>query len=83
VIATTSDRKEIMMATASMPKTPTVGACAPPGVTDKRVLASFNIRFDTATEEALVPIPPHTTNGDEERYADKCATYTKCQSRPN
>jgi hypothetical protein len=35
------------------------------------------IRIDAAKAERKVSIPPHTTNGDEERYADKCGTYTK------
>jgi len=30
-----------------------------------------------AKAERRVPTPPHATNGDEERYADKCGTYTK------
>src|SRR5467141_848612 len=31
----------------------------------------------SAKAERRIPTPPHTTNGDEERYADKCGTYTK------
>lgn len=48
-----------------------------PAVSDARVLQSFARRFHAATTQALVAIPPHTTNGDES-YADKCGTYTKC-----
>ncbi len=48
-----------------------------PTITDARVLASFARRFNTSTRQALVPIPPHTTNGDETAYADKCGTYAK------
>ncbi len=59
-----------------MPKP--IDKCAPAGVTDKRVLACFGVRLDAATRQALVPVPPHTTNNDEERYSDKCGTYTKC-----
>src|SRR5438552_6016749 len=44
---------------------------------DPRVRRSFAIRLATATEEARIPVPPHTTNGDEERYHDKCGTYSK------
>lgn len=47
-----------------------------PEVDDQRVLDCFARRFNAATREALVPVPPHTTNGDEE-LADKCGTYTK------
>ncbi|HEX4667717.1 MAG TPA: hypothetical protein VH207_14065 [Chthoniobacterales bacterium] len=53
------------------------GLAAPAGVTDKRVAQSFAIRLSTATNEALIPVPPHTTNGDEQRYPDKSGTYTK------
>lgn len=51
--------------------------CAP-SLSDPRVLQFFARRFNTATRQALVTIPPHTTNGDETAYADKCATYSKC-----
>ncbi len=51
--------------------------CAPSGVSDPRALASFKVRFDAARKEAEVAIPPHTTNGDEALYPDKCGTYTK------
>ena len=42
-----------------------------------RVRRCFAIRLATAQQEARIPVPPHTTNGDEERYRDKCGTYTK------
>src|SRR5262245_48027615 len=48
-----------------------------PGVIDPRVKRSFAIRVKTANKEASIPVPPHTTNGDEERYPDKSRTYTK------
>ena len=47
-----------------------------PAVADERVLESFYRRNNTAKRQALVPIPPHTTNGDE-ALGDKCGTYTK------
>ncbi len=47
------------------------------GVIDPRIRQSFAIRVGTATREALIPVPPHTTNGDEARYPDKSGTYTK------
>jgi hypothetical protein len=43
-----------------------------------RVGKSFALRVQAATRDAQVPVPPHTTNGDEKRYADKSGTYTKC-----
>ena len=49
----------------------------PRGVIDPRVTQSFAIRVGTATQEALIAVPRHTTNGDEERYPDKSGTYTK------
>ena len=42
-----------------------------------RVRRCFAIRLATANDEARIPVPPQTTNGDEERYPDKCGTYSK------
>jgi hypothetical protein len=51
---------------------------APPAnASDDRVLQSFTLRVDAASAEAAIPVPPHTTNGDEQRYTDKSGTYTK------
>ena len=47
------------------------------GVFDPRVRQSFTLRLEAATRDALIPVPPHTTNGDEARYPDKSGTYTK------
>ncbi|MBA3544137.1 MAG: phosphoesterase, partial [Chthoniobacterales bacterium] len=44
---------------------------------DPRLKQSYAIRVAAAKRESLIPAAPHTTNGDEERYADKCGTYTK------
>ncbi len=49
----------------------------PAGASDPRVAKSFTLRLAAATREALIPVPPHTTNGDETRYPDKSGTYTK------
>ena len=35
------------------------------------------VRMFAAVKEAVIPVPPHTTNGDEERYSDKSGTYSK------
>jgi hypothetical protein len=43
----------------------------------ERAEEAEEIRIEAAKVERRVPAPPHTTNGDEERYADKCGTYTK------
>ena len=42
-----------------------------------RVRRCFTIRLAAANQQARIPVPPHTTNGDEERYRDKCGTYSK------
>ena len=47
------------------------------GMSDPRVRQSFALRVEAATRDALIPVPPHTTNGDEARYPDKSGTYTK------
>jgi hypothetical protein len=44
---------------------------------DPRVRQSYALRKGAATTEAHIPVPPHTTNGDEERYFDKSGTYSK------
>jgi len=44
---------------------------------DERAEEAAEIRTEAMKADQRIPIPPHTTNGDEERYADKCATYTK------
>jgi membrane-associated phospholipid phosphatase len=43
-----------------------------------RASRALEIRVEAAEVERLVPIPLHTTNGDEARYADKANSYTKC-----
>lgn len=48
-----------------------------PGRTNKRVLQSFETRLAAASRDALIPVPAHTTNGDEARYPDKSGTYSK------
>lgn len=49
----------------------------PDGLTP-RLKHAFARRFNTATWQADVAVPPHMTNGDEQKYGDKCGTYTKC-----
>lgn len=49
----------------------------PSGVFDPRVTRAFALRLEAATRNALIPVPPHTANGDEARYSDKSGTYTK------
>lgn len=42
-----------------------------------RVAKSYALRVGRATADSLVPVPPHTTNGDEQRYSDRSASYSK------
>ncbi len=55
----------------------TLGHQAPSDGGGGRVLQYFQDRVTAATREATIPIPPHTTNGDEARYPDKSGTYSK------
>ncbi|HLW71033.1 MAG TPA: vanadium-dependent haloperoxidase [Candidatus Binataceae bacterium] len=48
-----------------------------PSISNPRVRESFALRVATATQESQIPVPPHTTNGDEQRYSDKSASYSK------
>lgn len=42
-----------------------------------RVAKSLALRLSAATADSLVAVPPHTTNGDENRYPDHSASYSK------
>ncbi len=50
---------------------------AAPGVTNKRVLQTFQNRMSIANDEAHIAVAPQTTNGDEALYPDKSGTYSK------
>jgi hypothetical protein len=45
---------------------------------NSRVNQSLVLRISTAALESQVPVPHHTTNGDEQRYSDKSASFSKC-----
>jgi hypothetical protein len=49
----------------------------PEAASNSRVHQSFALRASIARNEAGISVPPHTTNGDEARYSDQSATYTK------
>ena len=53
------------------------GILSPDKQKDPRVKESLSIRTTAATVESKIPVPPHTTNGDEELYPDKSGTYSK------
>ncbi len=60
-----------------LPQAP--AACLPPGVTDQHGKDAFEVRFGAATAESSpTGTVSHPTNGDEQRYADKSGTYSKC-----
>jgi hypothetical protein len=42
-----------------------------------RVAKSLALRLSAATADSLVAVPSHTTNGDENRYPDHSASYSK------
>ena len=47
-------------------------------VNDQRRRAqAFRVRVQAATAEFTIPLPQHPTNGDEELYASKIASYSK------
>ncbi len=46
-------------------------------IKDPRVKQSLAIRNTAATLESQIPVPPHTTNGDEQLYPHKSGTYSK------
>ena len=46
------------------------GLSAPPGVSNRRVIESFEVRVNAALRDAALPAAKNTTNGDEERYRD-------------
>ncbi len=53
------------------------GSAAPAGTTDSRVRQAYSIRVAAATRQAQIPVPPHTTNGDEQLYPDKSGTIPR------
>ena len=55
----------------------TGGAAIPPGVSNPRVIESFELRVSEAINDALLGPAVNQNNGDDARYADKGGTYTK------
>jgi len=53
------------------------GVHVPTSRSHPRIRRCFAIRLSTANDEARISAAPQTTNGDEERYPDKCGTYSK------
>jgi hypothetical protein len=63
-------------ALAQSSETAASAGAATPGL-NARVAKALGLRVGRATADSLVPVPPHTTNGDENRYADHSASYSK------
>jgi hypothetical protein len=42
-----------------------------------RVQIALKLRTDAAERDSQIPVPPHTTNGDKQRYPDHSASYSK------
>ena len=53
------------------------GVKHPEGVTNHRVLQSFENRVNAASQEALVPVPRQITNGDERNFPNYIGNYSK------
>ena len=54
------------------------GNVSPPvGVTNPRVIQSFNNRVNAATAESLIPVPQQVTNGDETNFPNYIGNYSK------
>ena len=49
----------------------------PPGVTNPRVIQSYDNRVKAATAEALIPVPPQVTNRDETNFPNHIGNYSK------
>src|SRR6267142_538965 len=55
-----------------------LGSVSPPvGVTNPRVIQSFNNRVNAATAESLIPVPQQVTNGDETNVPNHIGNYSK------
>ena len=50
---------------------------APANTFDGRLKRAYNLRVNSAQADFSLAQPPHTTNGDEQRYSDKSASYSK------
>src|SRR5207302_390349 len=53
------------------------GSSGIPPSLNARVAKSLSLRLASANADSLVAVPPHTTNGDEIRYPDHSASYSK------
>jgi len=53
-----------------------VDNAAPPAL-NPRVQYALKLRMSAAQADSHIPIPPHTTSGDKQRYPDHSASYSK------
>ncbi len=55
-----------------------VSSTAAPSISSNaRVQKAKNLRINLANKDAAIPVPDHSTAGDEGRYSDKSASYSK------
>ncbi len=64
-------------AAAQSPRESSSGDFSAPPSVNARVVKSLALRLEAATTDSRVAVPPHTTNGDESRYPDRSASYSK------
>ena len=64
-------------APAALAQTGRSGGGANVANSNPRIGQATNLRINNANRDAANGTPPHTTNGDEGRYPDKSASYSK------
>src|SRR5258708_32860152 len=58
--------------------TTSLGTISPPlGVTNPRVIQSYDNRVNAATADALIPVPKQVANGDEANFPNHIGNYSK------
>ncbi len=63
--------------TAALPGCGEDETAAPVPTEQPRVQEAREVRFEAARSQAARPVPTHMANGDEERYPDHTASFTK------
>jgi hypothetical protein len=69
--------KAVASTVASAAASQSFGASKPPAAYQNRINKAYNLRLARANADRALVQPPHTTNGDENRYADHSASYSK------
>lgn len=63
--------------TGGNPDSPSGSAGTNGNSSGNRVQQALSLRTTVAQTDAALPVPPHTTNGDLQRYPDHSASYSK------